>query len=166
MISRAQANELEELLGDADDALDRARRFVAGFPKEERIRFGDLVRSLLDSLHGELLPAIYAQHPDMEPPRIDEEDPTNDSELEWHQVQLPPAITVLDFDRVVMSELSSYWRKTARIVSRVSEHYMRLGINVNPAIVAARLMALAASDLIEDIGDLRMWRYSEVRLKD
>jgi len=43
---------------------------------------------------------------------------------------------------------------------------MRLGINVNPAIVAARLMALAASDLIEDIGDLRMWRYSEVRLKD
>jgi hypothetical protein len=153
-------------LADANDALERATRFVAGFRKEERIRFGDLVRNLQDSLHGELLPAIYAQHPDMEPPLIDEEVPTIDSELEWDQVQLPPAVTVLDFDRVVLSELRPHWRKTAMIVIRVWRHYLTLGIDISPEIVAARLIAMADSDLIEDIGDLRMWRYSEVRLKD
>ena len=33
-------------------------------------------------------------------------------------------------------------------------------------VIAARLRALADSDRIEGIGDLRMWGHSEVRLKD
>jgi hypothetical protein len=32
--------------------------------------------------------------------------------------------------------------------------------------VAARLQVLAEAGRIEDFGDLRMWRFSEVRLKD
>jgi hypothetical protein len=89
-----------------------------------------------------------------------------DSELTWDKVHLPPSVTVLDFDRVILSELGPHWRKTARIVGRVSAHYESLGIDLDPAIAAARLMTMVDSDSIESVGDLRKWRYSEVRLKD
>ncbi|HWZ40205.1 MAG TPA: DUF3658 domain-containing protein [Bradyrhizobium sp.] len=79
---------------------------------------------------------------------------------------LPPSITVMDFDRVVLSTLKSQWRKTAVIVGSVSEQHRSLGIDLDPAIAAARLMAMVESGLVESAGDLRKWRFSEVRLKD
>jgi hypothetical protein len=163
MMKRDQAVELERCLADANRALDRARLVIAGFLKEDRIRFNDLLEDVVDVLHSELLPAIYAQHPNMEPPTVEEE--VIDSDLTWDQVQLPSAVTVLDFDRVVLSELGPRWRKTARIVVRVSIHYRNLGIDLDPAIIAARLMAMVDSDLVDGAGDLRQWRFSEVRLK-
>jgi hypothetical protein len=72
---------------------------------------------------------------------------------------------VLDFDRVILSTLSPQRRKTARIVGTVSEHYRTLGVDLDPAIVAPRLMAMVDSGLVESAGDLRKWRFSEVRLK-
>ena len=62
--------------------------------------------------------------------------------------------------------MSRHLRKTARIVGDVSEHYRTRGIDLDPAIAAARLMAMAEDGLIEAEGDVRKWRYSEVRLKD
>ena len=56
-------------------------------------------------------------------------------------------------------------RKCARIVGDVSEHYRSLGVSLDPAIAAARLMAMVDSGLVESAGDLRKWRFSEVRLK-
>jgi hypothetical protein len=88
-----------------------------------------------------------------------------DSKLTWDKVSLPPSVTVVDFDRVVLSYLSQQWRKTARIVGNVSEHYSSLGISLDPAIAAARLMVMVDSGLVEGAGDRRMWRHSEVRLK-
>jgi hypothetical protein len=79
--------------------------------------------------------------------------------------KLAAIITVMDFDRAIISLLSRNWRKTAAIVGRVSEQYRSLGIDLDPAIAAARLIAMADSGLIEGAGDLRMWRHSEVRLK-
>jgi hypothetical protein len=49
------------------------------------------------------------------------------------------------------------WRKTARIVGNVSEHYGKLGIGLDPAIAAACLMKMIDSNLVEAAGDLRMW---------
>ena len=57
------------------------------------------------------------------------------------------------------------WLKTARIVGDVSKHYRSLGIELDPAIAAARLKAMVDSGLIESAGDLRKWGFSEVRLK-
>ena len=105
MIKRKQAIALEECLAEANDALERAGRVIAGFAKDERIRFSGLLGNVFDALHAELLTAIYVQHPDMEPPLVDEEIPTIDSDLRWDQVQLLPSVTVLDFDRVVLSEV-------------------------------------------------------------
>jgi hypothetical protein len=166
MMKKEQAVELEQCLADANRALDRARLVIARFAKEDRIRFSDLLENVLDPLHSELLAAIYAQHPDMEPPTIDEEDAEIASELRWDQVRLPSPVAEADFDQVIRGTMSRYWRKVAAIVPDVVKRYESLGVSISCEMVAARLHALSDSDLIEGIGDLRMWRHSEVRLKD
>ena len=166
MIKREQAIELEECLADANDALERAGRIIAGFAKEDRIRFDGLLSNVLDALHGELSTAIYAEHPDMEPQRADDEEPIIDSELRWDQVRLPPSVLDADIDAVIFALMSTHWRKVAAVVGRGYDRCKELGIAVSYEVIAARLMALSDADRIEGIGDLRKWRYSEVRLKD
>jgi hypothetical protein len=166
-MNRDQAITLEQCLADANGALDRARLVIAGFTKQDRMEFSDLLENVLDALHGGLLAGIYAQHPDMEPPAsIDQAIPEMDSELRWDQVRLPSPVTEAEFDHAIRSMMSTRWRKTARIVGSVAEQYRSVGIDLDPAIVAARLKFLSDTDRIEGIGDLRMWRHSEVRLKD
>jgi hypothetical protein len=165
-MKREQAIELEECLADTNRALDRARLVIASFAKEDRIKFSDLLENVLDTLHSELLGAIYAQHPDLEPPTVDKAVPNIDSDLRWDQVQLPAPLTEAEFDQVIHSTMSRYWRKVARIVSDVVERYERHGLKISYEMVAARLQALSDSGIIEGVGDLRMWRFSEVRLKD
>ncbi|WP_165421348.1 hypothetical protein [Bradyrhizobium sp. Leo170] len=41
-----------------------------------------------------------------------------------------------------------------------------LSVPISHEAIAARLKVLADSNRIEGVGDIRMWRYSEVRLKD
>jgi hypothetical protein len=107
--------------------------------------------------------AIYRQFPELKPPSSGAR--FVDSKLTWDKVSLPPSVDVLDFDRVILSELQKQWLKTARIVGHVSEHYAKLGISLDPAIAAARLMKMVETGLVEAAGDLRKWRFSEVRLK-
>jgi hypothetical protein len=166
MMKREQAIQLEQCLADANRALDRAWLIIAGFAKDDRIRFSGLLKNVLDPLHSELLAGIYAQHPDLEPPTVDKEVPVINSDLRWDQVRLPPPLTEAEFDQVIHSTMSSHWRKVARIVTDVAAGYERLGLAISSEMVAARLQALADSDLIEGVGDLRKWRHSEVRLKD
>ncbi len=166
MMKREQAIQLEQCLIDANRTLDRARLVIAGFAKEDRIRFRDLLENVLDALHSELLAGIYAQHPDLEPPTVDEEVPVIDSDLRWDQVHLPSPVTEAEFDQVIHSTMSPHWRKVARIVVDVVDRYKRLGLAISYEMVAARLQMLAETDLIEGVGDVRMWRYGEVRLKD
>jgi uncharacterized protein DUF3658 len=75
-------------------------------------------------------------------------------------------VTDAEFDQVILSTMSSHWRKVARIVGDVVVEYKRLGLVISSEMVAARLQALSDSALIEGVGDLRKWRHSEVRLKD
>jgi hypothetical protein len=102
----------------------------------------------------------------MEPPAVEEDEPEIDSELRWDQVRLPSSVTETEFDQVIRGTMSQYWRKVARIVIDVVKEYQRRDLSISYEMVAARLQALSESDLIEGIGDLRKWRYSEVRLKD
>ena len=130
----------------------------------DRAAFAEPLGDLVVTLHYEMMfDLIYRQFPDLRPPS--KEKPRIDSKLTWDQVTLPPSITVMDFDRIILSELSHYARKTARIVGKVSEHYRQLGTDLDPAIAAARLIAMVDAGLIEGAGNLRMWRFSEVRLK-
>lgn len=147
----------------AAKAIGRAQMLTFGLGPEDRAAFSEPLGNVVTTLHFDLLQVmIYRRFPDLRP----KEKARIDSKLTWDKVRLPPSVTVLDFDRVILSTIGPQWRKTARIVGTVSEHYGALGIDLDPAIVAARLMVMVDSDLVEAAGDLRMWRFSEVRLKD
>ena len=163
-MDREQAAEIHRHLLTAAKAINRVGQLAFDLSKEDRVAFAEPLGNAVQMLHYELLQKIiYNQFPDLRPP-FKEKPPIN-SKLTWDQVNLPPSITVMNFDRVIISLLSQCWRKTAAIVGRVSEQYRSLGIDLDPAIAAARLMAMVDSGLVESAGDLRMWRHSEVRLK-
>jgi hypothetical protein len=161
-----QAVRINHHLLDARSALDRARMAIAGLGKAERIKLEDWLDSVVGALEDELLQPIYKQYPDLEPPRPDCEPPTISSELTWDDVRLPPSVTEERFDEIIFSAMKPTWRKTAMMVSLVMDRCKELELPVSYEMIAARLKVLADTDRIEGIGDLRMWRHSEVRLKD
>ncbi|HLZ01492.1 MAG TPA: DUF3658 domain-containing protein [Bradyrhizobium sp.] len=163
-MDREQAAEIHRHLQRAANAIRRAERLALDLSQDDRRAFAEPLGNIVTALHFELLQAIYRRFPDLRPPS--REKARINSKLTWDKVRLPPPVTVLDFDRAILSTISPQWRKTARIVGTVSEQYGKLGIDLDPAIVAARLMTMVDSGLLEAAGDLRMWRFSEVRLKD
>jgi hypothetical protein len=166
-MNRDQAIGIVKRLTEIDRALQGAERAVAGLNKEDRLKFADLLDRVIAALHEGFLTEIYRQHPDLESPTIDDnDDACIDSELRWDQVRLPSPLTETEFDKVILSTLAPTWRKVAAIVTRVVDKYEHASAPITYEMVAARLQALSEADLIERIGDLRMWRYSEVRLKD
>jgi hypothetical protein len=161
-----QAVRINHHLLDACSALDRARMAIAGLGKAERIKLEDWLESVVGALEDELLRPIYEQYPDLEPPKPNWEPPTISSDLTWDEVRLPPSVTEERFDEIIFSAMKPTWRKTAMMVGLVMDRCKELEWPVSYEMIAARLKVLADTDRIEGIGDLRMWRHSEVRLKD
>jgi hypothetical protein len=97
----------------------------------------------------------------------DDEDPEERicSTLRWGEVSLPLLIRIDDLDALILSELSERTRKVARIVYRVFETLEGRSIYLKPEVIAARVRELAETGRIEAVGNLTMWRHSEVRLK-
>ena len=164
-MNREQATEIERHLKRAYNAIRRAEILIWDLDREDedRAAFTEPLGKTIVALNFELRRVIHTRFPDLKPPSKGSR--FVDSKLTWKQVQLPPSVMVLDFDRAILSTLHAQWRKTARFVGTVSEQYRRLGIDLDPAIVAARLMTMVDSGLVEGAGDLRKWRFSEVRLK-
>ena len=165
MMTRDQAETIQRHLLDADSAMDRARRAIAGLGKEDRVRFDDLLAEVSAALQADVLAAIYDQHPDLEPPAEEREEPSITSELRWDQVRLPASISEADIDTIIFSVMKPHWRKVAMIVATALGRCKELGLQISGEALAARLQVLAESGRIEDVGDLRKWRHSEVRLK-
>ena len=166
-MKREQAVRINDHLQNAWAALDQARMAIAGLGKAERIELGDWLDDIVTALEDELLLPIYKQHPDLEPPKPDwREPPTITSELTWDDVRLPPSVTEQQLDDIIFERMKPQWRKTAMMVFLVTDRCKALGLSISDETIAARLKALSDSDRIESIGDLRMWRHSEVRLKD
>jgi hypothetical protein len=162
-MNREQATEIERHLKRADNAIRRAEILIQDLDQKDLAALAEPLGKTIGALNFDLRWVIHKQFPDLRPP--DKGSRFVDSKLTWKKAQLPPTITVLEFDRVILSTLHGQWRKTARIVGNVSEHYRGLGISLDPAIAAARLRTMVDSGLVESAGDLRKWRFSEVRLK-
>jgi hypothetical protein len=62
--------------------------------------------------------------------------------------------------------MTSRMQKTATVIFKTLKQCEQLELPIDADIVGARLAALVESDRIVGAGDLRKWRYSEVRLKD
>jgi len=99
-------------------------------------------------------------------PRDGDEMPEINSTLQWDEVRLPPHISDLDVDAIIFSVMEPQWQKVAMVVGRALGRCKDLGIPLNSEALAARLPVLAEAGRIDDAGDLRKWRHSEVRLKD
>jgi hypothetical protein len=165
-MNRQQAVRIHEHLLDALVSLDDARMAIAGLGKEERLRFDGLLWEVVAALQDKLLEPIHVQFPDLEPPVVDEDIEIINSDLRWDQVRLPPSVTESDLDGIIFSVLKPLWQKTAKIVTVVVKRCEEVNIPISYEEIAARLQVLSDSDRIEGVGDIRMWRYSEVRLKD
>ena len=165
-MDRNQAIRIQKPLLDAASALDRARMAVAGLGKEERIRFDGMLIRIATALHAKLLPEIHDQYPDLEPPYDEPEPPHIISRLRWAQVRLPPSITEADIDAIILSVVTAQWRKVASVVTRAARRCEELALPIiEEEVFAARIPVLVKAGHLEDIGDLRKWRHSEVRLK-
>jgi Protein of unknown function len=165
-MTRDEAETIQQHLLDADSAMNRARRAIAGLGKEDRVRFDGLLAEVVDALQSDVLAAIYDQHPDLEPPVEEEEEPCINSELRWDQVRLPTSISEADIDAIIVSVMKPHWRKVAMVVVMALDRCRELGLQISGEALAARIQVLAESERIETIGDLRKWRFSEVRLRD
>jgi Protein of unknown function len=97
----------------------------------------------------------------------DEEKPEDKicSALRWSDVSLPQSVTEADLDALIFSELAERLRKVARIVGRVFQTLEARSPYLSHEVIAARVRELAETGRIESVGNLTMWRHSEVRLK-
>jgi hypothetical protein len=159
-MTRDQAEEIHRHLLDAENAMSRAEGAIimAGAYKA----WADNLHAIAIGLNFGLLPAIYTLFPDLQPRG---EVPTINSELEWSEVELPSSITESDLDELIFSLLMPQWQKMARILIDASNECKARSWLIESEVVAARIQALADDDRVDHKGDLRIWRFSEVRLK-
>jgi hypothetical protein len=87
------------------------------------------------------------------------------STLRWSDVSSPESVTAADLDALIFSELTERLLKVARIVAGVFETLEARSLYLSPEVIAARVRELAETGRIESVGNLTMWRHSEVRLK-
>src|SRR5258706_13475624 len=66
--------------------------------------------------------------------------------------------------RLSFRPMNSRWQKTAMVITKALKRCETLGLPVEAEVVGVRIQALAEADSLEGEGDLRKWRYSEVRL--
>ena len=110
-----------------------------------------------------MLALIYARHPELRP--FEDEEAAINSDLRWEDVTLPASVSETDLDTIMFSVL---WRlqKTAMVIVKAMKRCDERALPVSAEIVGARIQALVGADRIESAGDLRKWRYGEVRLQD
>ena len=76
------------------------------------------------------------------------------------------ALTVDDvaaIDEAILSKLSSRWQKTAFVIATSMYAYPDRYQDIPDIFYGRRVLALAELGLLEASGDLRKWRFSEVR---
>jgi Protein of unknown function len=109
------------------------------------------------------LQAIYKQYPDLQPPT--REIPEINTVRRWEEIVLPESVSANDLDAIIFSVISLRWQKTAMVIVKAHERCEELKLPIDVEALGARILALAEAERIESEGDVRIWRFSEVRLK-
>jgi hypothetical protein len=161
-MTRDEAESIQLHLIEAAAAISRAEHAIAEAGPDAREALGGHLRDVGKSLHTGLLYTIYQRFPDLKPPPGEDFD--IDSELYWDEVLLPAGITEAGLDEIIFSALTPRWQKTAWILVLALKDCEKRTWRLEAEVIAARILALADDDRIDQQGDLRMWRYSEVRL--
>jgi Protein of unknown function len=161
-MNRTQAAEIQRHMLRAAKAINRASEIVFALDQEDREVLGTPLLEIIDALHFKLLRAVYIRYPELRPP-----DPGRsriNTARRWKDIVLPESVSETDLDNAIFSALTSRWQKTAMVVGNALKHCETLALPVDEEMVGVRIRALAEAGRLEGEGDLRKWRYSEVRL--
>jgi hypothetical protein len=74
-------------------------------------------------------------------------------------------VSEADIDAIILSVMTPRWQKVAMVVIMALKRCEKFAVPISGEALAARIQVLAKSGRLEDIGDLRKWGHSEVRLK-
>jgi hypothetical protein len=69
-----------------------------------------------------------------------------------------------EIDKLLLSFCDVRWLKVARIIGKAQQTFEERGVRVPPDELDARLAILVSTRQLEAKGNIRNWRYSEVRL--
>src|SRR6478735_2555193 len=108
-MNREQAEQINDHLLDAGAALEKAGRAIAGLGKAERLKFDEWLDAIIGVMEDELLQPIYDQHPDLEPPKSDQNSVSYICDLTWDEVRLPPSVTEQQLDEIIFSAMTATW---------------------------------------------------------
>jgi uncharacterized protein DUF3658 len=161
-MDRTQAAEIQRHMLRAAKAINRASEIVFALDEEGRQVLGTPLLEIIDALHFKLLRAVYIRYPELRPP-----DPGRsrvNTARRWKDIVLPESVSETDLDNAIFSALTSRWQKTAVVVGNALKYCKTLALPVDEEMVGVRIRALAEAGRLEGEGDLRKWRYSEVRL--
>jgi hypothetical protein len=92
--------------------------------------------------------------------------PQINSELRWDEVRLPASVSETDLDGMLFSLMKPWPQKMAMVLGDALGQCRERGWPISKEELAARIQQLVEADRLDSRGDLRMWRFSEVRLKD
>ena len=159
-MNREQAEDILTHLLAAAFELDEARAAAAVL--EDHYEDAASLTRLIIKLNSELLQTAHDRFPGLIP---FEEFPEISSSLCWDQVRLPPSLSVAEIDRIIFSVMKPRWQKMAMVVGNALVRCKAIEVPVSHEMFAARIQALAETGRLENQGDLRKWRHSEVRLK-
>jgi hypothetical protein len=70
-----------------------------------------------------------------------------------------------EIDKLILLESKDHYLKVARIILQVVDGLKMETTDENCKIVEARILALVEDKKLEAVGDVKNWRFSEVRLK-
>jgi Protein of unknown function len=161
-MDRIQAAQIQRHLLDAADAINRASQLIFALDREDQAILTAPLGNIILALHCELLHALYIRYPDLRPPESGRD--MIDTARRWEEIVLPESVTETDLDSIIFSTLNLRWQKTAMVISRALKRCETLALPVDAEMVGVRIQALTEAARLESQGDLRKWRYSEVRL--
>ena len=161
-MDRTQAAGIEKHMRKAANAIDRASQIISAFDADDREMLAAPLEKIVLALHFELLRAVYLRYPDLRPPAAGRS--IKNTVRRWEEVVLPETVSETDLDRTIFAALSSRWQKTAMVISKALKECETLALPVDAEVVGVRIRALAEAGRLEGEGDLRKWRFSEVRL--
>jgi hypothetical protein len=73
-------------------------------------------------------------------------------------------IPATELDQLLLSFCDVHWLKVARIVGKTLQTCEEHGVQISAEAIDARMTVLVGTRRLEAKGDIRNWRYSEVRL--
>jgi Protein of unknown function len=146
----------------ATRAINRAEDIISGLDHNDRMALATPLGQVVSALYFEVLHAIYVRYPDLRlPPRGQR---FIDAKRRWKEVVLPESVSENDLDAIIFSSVTRHYRKVALVISKAFDECKARALPIDHEVIGVRIRLLTETGRLESQGDVRKWRFSEVRL--